>query len=169
MSGVLTASNFLSLLRIPLAWAFLFQDVKIRLVVIALAMLTDWLDGFIARKYGSVSRVGAILDPITDKFFVMFVSAILVMECHMDLWQLGALVSRDLFLCLFAVYLWIFNRKGKVRYGAIWWGKVSTVVQFCALIGLTMNIIFPWYVFASFIVLGSLAYGELCLLATRLN
>src|SRR4051812_16390882 len=100
----LTLSNLISLLRAPLALFFLIENTTVRIAVVLLAMITDGLDGYLARKSNTVSSVGAILDPAMDKFFVCFVLFILFIEKKIAPWQIGAMLSRDFFLCMFGLY-----------------------------------------------------------------
>lgn len=156
-----TLSNILSLLRAPLALLFLSTNPTLRVVAVTLAMITDSIDGHIARKSKSTSRLGAILDPAMDKFFVYFCLIILYMEGHLELWQSTALVSRDFFLILFALYLWSTGHLKKYEYRSIRWGKASTALQFIVLICLSINIAIPSSIFLIFILMGSLALIEL--------
>jgi CDP-diacylglycerol---glycerol-3-phosphate 3-phosphatidyltransferase len=158
---MLNLSNILSLSRAGFAFAFLQENIALRIIAIVLAMLTDFFDGFIARRWGTVTQFGAILDPIMDKFFVFFASGILYIEGSLQPWQLFTLLSRDISLCLFGLYLAV-NRAWKgYECKAIWWGKITTVAQFFILIGLTCGYIFPSFVYLGFILMGILAFIEL--------
>ena len=75
-----TLSNVLSLVRGPLAFLFLIDRIDVRAGVILAAILTDCVDGYLARRYKYTTRLGAILDPVMDKFFVLFVLSILFYE-----------------------------------------------------------------------------------------
>ena len=67
-----TVPNALSLSRLVLAAAFpVVSGPGRRLALVALASASDWLDGWLARRGGIASRGGAILDPITDRAFVL--------------------------------------------------------------------------------------------------
>ncbi len=159
-------SNGVSFLRAPLAFLFLSESIFIRVAAIALAMLTDCIDGYLARRSKSTSQFGAILDPAMDKFFVFFALSIFFVEGKIELWQACAMISRDFFLCLFAAYLSLSNLWENYKYKSIRWGKVSTALQFIVLIGLSVGILFPWYVYVAFICTGSLAFLELLRLRT---
>lgn len=158
---MLNLSNVLSLSRAGLALAFLQDNIFLRMGAIILAMVTDFLDGFLARRQGTASQFGAILDPIMDKFFVFFAGGVLFLEGRLTPFTFGALISRDLSLCLFGIYLWISRRWKDYECKAIFWGKVSTVVQFFVLIGLSLNIVFPLAIYFLFLTMALLALVEL--------
>jgi CDP-diacylglycerol---glycerol-3-phosphate 3-phosphatidyltransferase len=150
--------NILSFMRAPLAFIFLIDNFFLRICVIFVAMITDILDGYLARKYRVVSRFGTILDPIMDKFFVIFVSYILHQEQQLELWQMLALIFRDICLMFFLVYLIFILRHNlsKLKLKPVLWGKITTFIQFTILICVIYKIILPWSVFVIFIVLGVL-------------
>ena len=158
---MLNLHNSLSLLRAPLAFLFLVENTTFRILAILLAMLTDSIDGYLARRYKAVTRFGAILDPAMDKFFVIFALTILFMEGRLELWECCAMISRDFFLCLFGLYLSISGYWEKYRCTAIRWGKVTTALQFLVLVGLTLSISFPSYFYGIFVLFGLLAFIEL--------
>lgn len=159
---MLTASNSLSFIRAPLAFLFLQENPTLRILAIVLAMLTDSIDGYVARRNKSVTRFGAILDPVTDKFFCFFALTVLSLEGKMALWELGAMLSRDFFLCLYT-FLMMFKGRWKsiIVFQSVRWGKITTALQFIVLIGLVLDVTFPWYVYASFVGMGALAFLEL--------
>jgi cardiolipin synthase len=69
--GLFTLPNTVSLSRLVLAGAFvLTREPAPRIAIIALASLTDFLDGWLARRSDGTSRIGALIDPIADRFFV---------------------------------------------------------------------------------------------------
>lgn len=158
---MLSLSNSLSFLRAPLAFLFLIENTTFRIVAILLAMLTDSIDGYLARKRQAVTRFGAILDPAMDKFFVLFALSVLFTEGKLELWQGCAMISRDFFLCLFGLYLSLSGYWESYRFTAIRWGKVTTALQFIVLIGLTLGVTFPSAFYCVFILFGMLAFIEL--------
>lgn len=160
---MLTFANALSLLRLPAALIFTIDSVIVRLCAIALAMVSDALDGYFARRTKTVSQLGAILDPIMDKFFAIFALGILVATHQMPFWAMMAMISRDFFLFLFGLYLTIIKYWDKYQFRSIFWGKITTAAQFTVLILVVIRVPMPWYVFMSFIPLGFMtAVGLYC-------
>jgi CDP-diacylglycerol---glycerol-3-phosphate 3-phosphatidyltransferase len=158
---MLTLSNILSFARAPLAFLFLQENPYLRALSILLAMFTDSIDGYLARRSKSTSKLGAILDPVMDKFFVYFVLVIFFLENRISFPQALMVLSRDFSLFIFGLYL-LFSKgwRGYV-FHAIRWGKVTTGLQFFILLGLTFHILFPWYVYFLFILFSILAFVEL--------
>jgi CDP-diacylglycerol---glycerol-3-phosphate 3-phosphatidyltransferase len=154
-------SNSLSLLRAPLALIFLAESPSLRLIAILLAMLTDSIDGYLARRSKTTSRFGAVLDPAMDKFFVFFVLTILLVENKIALWQVLMMVSRDFALCLFGLYLSLSGLWQTYEFRSIRWGKLTTALQFLVLSGLTLQYSIPTYLFYTFVVFALLGLYEL--------
>ncbi len=158
---MLSLSNTLSLLRAPLAFLLLIDDAFVRIGAIFLAMCTDCLDGYLARKRHTTSQLGAILDPAMDKFFVYFALILFLSEHKILAWQACSMISRDFFLCIFAIYLSCFHRWKSHKYRSIRWGKVSTSLQFLSLMALAVGFQIPNFIFFIFIGAGVLAFVEL--------
>lgn len=160
---MLNLSNVLSLSRAGFALAFLQENPWIRLLAIGLAMLSDFFDGYIARRQRTTTQFGAILDPIMDKFFVFFAGGVFFLEDKLPILGLAALLSRDISLCLFGLFLGIVRGWKDYEVKAIWWGKITTVAQFVLLICLTLNVIFPNWVYLIFVAMAAFAFLELLL------
>ncbi|MGH2612878.1 MAG: CDP-alcohol phosphatidyltransferase family protein [Rhabdochlamydiaceae bacterium] len=154
-------SNSLSLLRAPLALLFLVENPTLRLMAILLAMLTDSVDGYLARKSKTTSRFGAVLDPAMDKFFVFFVLGILFTEGKIEIWQVLMMVSRDFALCLFGLYLSLSGLWQTYEFRSIRWGKITTALQFFVLVGVTLGYTISTYFYYSFIVFALFGLYEL--------
>lgn len=154
-------SNGLSLLRGPLALLFLSESIVVRISAILLAMLTDSIDGFLARRRRSTTQFGAILDPAMDKLFVFIVLGVLLHEQRLEVWQAMSMIARDFAVCLFGIYLALSGNWHRHQFKAIRWGKVTTAMQFLTLIFLTFNVQIPSLVYSIYIVFGLLAFVEL--------
>lgn len=159
---MITISNGLSILRAPLAFMFLCESASLRLLAIVLAMLTDIVDGYLARRYRSASQFGAILDPAMDKFFVIFVLGVLLSENKIHVWEACGIISRDFFLVFFGIYLGLSGHWQAYQCKAIRWGKISTALQFLVLIALTLGLYVPYFIYILFFLFGALAFIELC-------
>ena len=142
---MLSLPNLFSLMRFPLAFCFLQGNTVVRFIAITLALMSDGLDGYLARRYNACSRLGTILDPLMDKFFVFVVLFALMNEDRITLLQVGALICRDFSVVLFGVYLALTGKLANYQFRAIWCG----------------NVVFPSSIFILFIILGVLALGEL--------
>ncbi len=128
-------ANILSLLRLPLAVAVILTfDHPARYVFFGLAALTDWLDGRVARSFGKGSTFGALLDPATDKIFVISVVLYGYAQSMLPLWGLLAFFLRDLFTVLATIGLLLSGHIRSVSLKSRWSGKVVTFLQFCALL-----------------------------------
>jgi CDP-diacylglycerol--glycerol-3-phosphate 3-phosphatidyltransferase len=158
---IFTFSNFLSLLRGPLALLFMIDHPLYRSIAIILAMASDSLDGYLARKYRKTSQIGAVLDPLMDKFFVFFAVSAFILEGQLRLWEALALISRDFAVLFFGLYLALRGTWSNFQFRSIWSGKITTTLQFFVLLGLTFHITMPLYIFWCFIALGILALFEL--------
>lgn len=163
MRQMFTVPNFLSFLRIPLALLFFFFDMHARALLIFLAGMTDFLDGFLARKFHQTSRFGTVLDPITDKFFVMILLSFFYFNNQISPFQICAMLCRDFSVILFGIYLLITKNFNKYHFRSIWSGKISTTLQLIVLFFLTLNISIPENTYLIFILLGISALIELYL------
>jgi len=92
---VLTPANLVSLSRIPLALVFAaFPGVAVRLAVLAGAAATDLLDGWLARRLGP-SRLGAWMDPVSDKIFMFTAFAVLAVTGALAWIEVAGVLLRD--------------------------------------------------------------------------
>ena len=153
--------NILSLLRIPLALFFLQTNPWIRCAAIFGAMATDFLDGFLARRYRLVNRLGTYLDPITDKFFVLFVLAVYVYELKLTTTEALYFLCRDFSVILYAIYLLTASRFSSYKVESIICGKITTTLQFVLLMALTFGVAIPSFFYTTLCWLGFLSLIEL--------
>lgn len=158
---MLTIPNFISLLRLPLALMFLQEHVVYRVAALCLAMASDILDGYLARKYKTTSRLGTLLDPLTDKLFVMIALGVLFTENRIQIWEAATMLCRDFAVIIFGFYLAWRGALKTYKFQAIICGKITTFIQFSVLLALTLQIPFSPIVYSTFILLGILALGEL--------
>jgi len=143
-SRVLTVPNLLSLTRLPLAAAFLLVDGRTaRVVLVGIASLTDFLDGWLARR-GQTSQLGALLDPIADKTFVFIAIAAFLIEGVVSVGEFLIVISRDLATAVGFIVAWLLPGLDPRAFRARWPGKVVTVLQLAALFVLLLRpTVFP--------------------------
>lgn len=158
---MVTIPNILSMARGPLAFLFLLENTTIRIAAVVVAMVTDTLDGYLARRSHKASQLGALLDPLMDKFFMVFALTVTLMEQRILVWQMAALLSRDFAVATFGAFLGITGALSNYRLRSIWVGKVSTTLQFFVLIALMQQVKIPSYIYHCFIFLGITALAEL--------
>jgi CDP-diacylglycerol--glycerol-3-phosphate 3-phosphatidyltransferase len=107
----MTFSNQLTILRIILVPVFVMllmqADPWLKLVgviVFLVASLTDIYDGYHARKYGQITRLGAFLDPLADKFLITAAFLIYVWQGYLALWMVLLVTLRDIVVTGLRVY-----------------------------------------------------------------
>jgi cardiolipin synthase (CMP-forming) len=137
VSSFFSIPNLLSLVRLPLAAAFLLATgTAPRVVIILAAAISDYLDGWWARTRGPRTRLGALLDPITDKVFVVTALAAFAVDGTLGLAGLAVLLARDVFVSLGVLILLLL--RSRPRLEARFPGKVVTTVQIAAVLVLTV-------------------------------
>lgn len=130
---ILTVPNVLSALRlvgVPIfLWLILVPEADVwAVVVLALAGISDYLDGKIARKFNQISRVGQILDPLADRLYILATLIGLLIRGFIPLWLVVVLIGRDVVLGV--VMLIIKQRTGLTGLPVHFLGKMAT---FCLL------------------------------------
>lgn len=127
--------NSLTVSRLVLAFIFPFLDPKDWFLFLIIGLLTEWLDGLLARALKAVSQFGRLLDPVADKLFVASVAVSLIRADILDPHQLALIATRDIFVTLGV--LWTISQKDWERIKKMpprWPGKFTTAFQFFLLI-----------------------------------
>ncbi len=126
--------NLISLSRLGLAAAFaLLKGSDERLLVIAAAGATDFLDGYLARSRGTATRWGALIDSVADRFFVFVAVCVLLFDGVLGTWQYGILISRDFMTAVGFLTARASPRLRAVTFKSRFPGKVVTVLQLATL------------------------------------
>ena len=99
---VWTVPNVISMLRLVLipvfAWLIVAEHDVWALVVLAVAGFTDWLDGYIARRFNQASRLGRMLDPAADRLYIFVALIGLAYRDLIPWWLVVIIVARELVL-----------------------------------------------------------------------
>lgn len=124
-------ANGLTVLRILLIPVFVSLLVYRRpgaaLVVFSVAALTDLLDGYVARRSGSQSRLGAFLDPMADKLLLTASFVTLTYLKALPFWITAVVISRDTILVVGALLVHMVG--GRIYPKPTWVGKAATFFQ----------------------------------------
>jgi CDP-diacylglycerol---glycerol-3-phosphate 3-phosphatidyltransferase len=122
--------TFSRLLGIPFLLYLLYSpEPKLQWICLAIflvASLTDWLDGYLARKLNQISDLGKFLDPLVDKFLVLAPLLVLIELGRVPAWGVFLILARELGIAGWRV------SQPKVT-GANIWGKLKTVSQIVAI------------------------------------
>jgi CDP-diacylglycerol--glycerol-3-phosphate 3-phosphatidyltransferase len=137
--AVYNLPNALTLARLVLA-GVLFGCIAAEwwltgLVVFAIAAVTDWLDGYLARRHGLASAFGRNFDPLVDKVLVCGAFIFLLPEPAAGLapWMVTVVVARELIVTGLRSFL---ESHQAVSFGADWLGKVKMGLQCAALLAI---------------------------------
>jgi cardiolipin synthase (CMP-forming) len=134
MSAILTAPNVITFTRLLLmpvcAWLLVDGRWAAGLWLTAVVGSTDWVDGWLARRTGSVSRLGQLMDPLADRLLIASVTIALVIRGVVPLPAVLLLVGRDLVLLIGFPLL---ARRGVRPPDVVWVGKAATFVLLFAL------------------------------------
>ena len=102
--------------------------------VFGLAAITDWLDGWVARRYGQHSAFGAFLDPVADKLMVS-TALFLIVQRHPSSWMAlwaAVIVGREIAVSALREWMAEIGQRAILRVAAI--GKIKTTAQMVALL-----------------------------------
>ena len=144
----MTLANQLTLMRIfliplfvlvfylPFSWAHFVSSV-----IFSIAAITDWADGYVARKYNQSTPFGAFLDPVADKLMVAIALLLLVTLHHNSVWFVVAaavIVGREIIISALREWMAELGQRASIAVSYI--GKIKTTLQMTAIIVLLMDI-----------------------------
>jgi cardiolipin synthase len=135
-------ANVVTVLRLALIpffyWALVYGgNDDLAFVLFVVTASTDWLDGMIARRTGTVTNIGKIIDPLVDRLLIAasLFGLYVVVPSRIALWTVVLLVGRDVYLLYGA---WVLERHGR-RLAVTLLGKVTTFVLLAGFAGLVWN------------------------------
>lgn len=137
----LNAANLLTLFRIaliPVFVVFFYAQVGwtnwATAAVFSVAAITDWLDGYVARRFNQTSRFGAFLDPVADKLMVGIALVLLVQHHPTAMFAIPAavIIGREITISALREWMAELGQRAAVDVRAI--GKVKTTFQMIAVI-----------------------------------
>jgi cardiolipin synthase (CMP-forming) len=123
--------NFITLARVMsvpvIFWLLVNGHAKGAFIVFLLAGVSDGIDGFLAKRFGWTSELGAYLDPLADKILVVSIYIALAVSQKIPLWLVIAVVSRDILILLAVLLSWLMDRPFHIKPVAV--SKLNTASQ----------------------------------------
>jgi len=138
--------NAISLMRIfliaPIILLFVYDEFGWALGLFIIASLSDGIDGYIAKKYGWDTRLGAFLDPAGDKLLVAWSFGTLAYLGHIPVWLAVVVISRDVVIVAGSfIYHYLVRR---LEGDPTFISKLNTGLEFTFLIFVMFNAGFGW-------------------------
>ncbi len=149
--------NALTIIRFLLIPGFVYYffspmeyGVRIAIVIFVVAGLTDILDGFIARKYNLITRLGIVLDPLADKLMLLTVLISITLKNQIPFWIIVVVAIKETLLILGAITL--FNDHDIV-VPANRFGKISTIAFYTAILAIAFDLPYSQLFLDGFVLL----------------
>jgi|SRR3989344_6548952 len=139
-SSLFTVPNVLTFSRFILAFVLYYLIIKKNLlfsvIILAIILLTDILDGFFARKLNQVSKFGAVFDPIIDTIFIVVTLFALLYSGMLTIYLFIFLLFPRFFTFLVIIYLKYFD------YSASKYSKIASLFTYLAIFSLLVGFSF---------------------------
>lgn len=152
------SASFSRVLMTPFLLIYLTNyELKSEVVlgIVILAALSDMLDGYLARKFNSVTRIGAFIDFTADKIFVNTILIIFSITGDVPLWMTLLIINRDFWV----MGIRIFSAGEGFNIPSSGWGKLKTVVTFMAIIAVLLGFKFSYWLFLIAVILTTISWA----------
>lgn len=137
----MTISNIITLSRIillPFIVYFLLTNQRVvAFVIMLISLLSDAVDGYLARKLQQESEVGKFLDPLCDKISLIVIVITLLIIDSIPLWGVIVLVARDILILLGSYVMW---RHKSIVFKSNTIGKITGIILGAILLAFTLNL-----------------------------
>lgn len=139
--GPLNIPNILTTVRfllVPVFAYFIYEGQYIlSVIILTIAGITDFLDGHIARKYNMITSWGKLADPLADKFMQLTALIILAIKDKIPLYAVAIILLKEILMVAGSILL---LKQDEFVVSANWYGKVTTVILYLAVILIMLNI-----------------------------
>ncbi|HJQ18817.1 MAG TPA: CDP-alcohol phosphatidyltransferase family protein [Gemmatimonadaceae bacterium] len=140
LTALRSLPNAISLSRLVLAAAFIATDAtETRIILVMVALATDYLDGWIARRSRSMTRAGALLDPFADRVFVLVGVSVFLFEGALSTLGYFIMISRDLMTAIGFLVARAVPSLRPIAFHARFPGKLVTVLQLATFIAILIR------------------------------
>src|SRR5262245_5384998 len=127
----LSIPNLITLARILLVpvivWAIASNQMQIAFAIFLVAGLSDLVDGFLAKRFGMATELGAYLDPLADKAMIVSIYVSLGVADAIPRWLVILVVSRDIMIVAAVILSWLVDKPVKLKPLTV--SKLNTVAQ----------------------------------------
>lgn len=108
-------------------WLLISNQTGLAFIAFVVAGISDGVDGFLAKRYGWQTELGAYLDPLADKLLLVSIYVALGVLGEIPSWLAIGVVSRDILIVAGVVLAWLLNHP--VAINPLWVSKANTVSQ----------------------------------------
>lgn len=141
----MTLPNAISLMRIflvaPFLVAVIHRQFSLALGLVVLAGVSDFLDGYLARRLVQTSPLGAFLDPLGDRLLSTVAFIALAIQGLLPPWLAVTVVAKDIYVALGAAILYLTGHR--FIAAASLWGKLATLLQFSCVAAALLAVLVP--------------------------
>src|SRR3954451_9730214 len=127
---------FVGVYYLPDAWLSPPHKNWLAMSVFALAAITDWADGYLARRWGQTSAFGAFLDPVADKLMVAAALIVLVWLDRAETYLAIIIIGREIGISALREWMAQLGKSRSVAVALV--GKIKTAAQMTAIIALLL-------------------------------
>lgn len=153
---MLRLPNLISLVRLIgapfIGWLLYSGRFRVALFVLLLAAVSDWLDGYAARRLGMSNRIGIILDPLADKVLVVVVFVSMGLLGLIPRWLFVLVVVRDLMIVTGALLVRLLRNRHEFLPSML--GKISTFFQMLLAVLALVHAAFPYRIIEAMKITG---------------
>ena len=161
MVSLSSLPNFLSTLRLLAVPFVLLFPAEWRFPFLAVAALTDFFDGYLARRWKVTSKFGTFMDPLGDKGLAIAFSYLFWSEGMLSVPQMAIFFSREAALLIFALYVSFHGRWQQWTIRSFWCGKIATTLQGIIVAFLCLGGPAPAFLYGLLLLSGIAALPEL--------
>ena len=134
LSRIVLIPVFVVVFYLPFGWSSLVSAI-----IFAIAALTDWLDGYLARRWNQMTPFGAFLDPVADKLMVATALTVLI-ELHFSFWltiPAMIIIGREIVISALREWMAEMGKRASVAVSLV--GKIKTSAQMVSIVLLLAN------------------------------
>ena len=131
MDRALNLPNLITLMRVILVpvvfWLLITDETQMAFLLFIVAGVSDGVDGYLAKRFGWQTELGAYLDPLADKLLIVSIFLALGVDGKLPLWLVVAVVSRDILIIMAVMLSWVLSNPVRIKPLVV--SKANTVAQ----------------------------------------